>query len=63
MNAIVGLGDDEDEEEKKANDNQRVIKNKYNVFDALNLQNKSGQTCLHWAVDKKEWYIISCPIL
>ena len=57
---ILGLGDDDEEEEKKAdennNDNNRTNENPHNIFDAFNLQNKSGQTCLHWAVDKKEWY-------
>ena len=62
FSTIVGLGDDDEEEEKKANAlNHRIIQNKHNVFDALNLQNKSGQTCLHWAVEKKEWYLVCHP--
>ena len=55
-----GLGsladDDEEEEKKKKNDDNKNVKKKYDIFASFNLQNKSGQTCLHWAVDKKEWY-------
>eukprot|EP01083_Nonionella_stella_P002552 7332_1 len=42
-------------EEKKSNDNNQSITNKYSIFSAFNLQNKSGQTCMHWAVDKQKW--------
>ena len=53
-------GNEQDGDEKKENENgnqsndaEKVENSKESVF---NLQNKSGQTCLHWAVDKQQWY-------
>lgn len=41
-----------EENEEKMND---VDMKENNVWTAFNLQNKSGQTCMHWAVDKQQW--------
>ena len=56
MKEITSKNEENEAKEANMNDVDDDAKSNNNVSQAFNLQNKSGQTCMHWAVDKQKWY-------